>query len=188
LVVKVESVTEEIGNALGAHLEQAIKGLRTMNGFPEANMPLKYPTISMTIKTMAHTNIWPYVHKIGPVATNKALVQYVTGSYDFSMQLDIFERSKEEREDLYQKFYSVFNRDFPRPGLKLVLENYYNIVCSYQITRYAPDMTNDRSMTKDWRAVVDIEGNCMAIREASQPIITQLPDVTLDAETDIVIT
>ena len=185
--VKVESVTDEWERALGAHLEANIKGLHTMAGFPEANQRLKYPMIAISTKTAPITNTYPEIHEIGAVTNNKALVKYVTGWYDFSIQLDIFERSKEERHDLYEKFYDAFNTNFPQSGLKLVLDNYHGIVCSYQMTRYAPDMNENRSKTKEWRAIVDIEGNCKAIRCKEEYIISQT-ETTLDVGTDIVVT
>ena len=185
-MVKVESATEEVINALATHLESGIKGLHTMSGFPEANARLKYPMIAISNKFMNLTNVCPYEHKIGDIEDHQALVEYVVGEYDFEIQLDIFERTKEERDDLYQKFFDAFNSNFPAPGLKLVLDKYYSVVCSFQITRYEPNMNENRSKTKEWRSLVDISGNCKAIRCKEMPIITQEPQVELEADPTIV--
>lgn len=185
MAAKVESVTKEVLEALGAFLDDAIPDLRQiLYDFPESNRNLQYPSASIFVVGSELQNLHPYVFSQGSVSNSKADVKWVIGQYDWSIQLDLWERTKEERHDLYEKLILAFNQTPPNTGVHLPLENYHNVVCSYTITNYSIEDSEASSQRKEWRATVDIVANCKAVVEKSEFIIEE-SEVTLETPDEI---
>jgi hypothetical protein len=109
----------------------------------------------------------------GTTLNHKAVAKYEVGSYDFSLQIDIWCGSKEERFRIYDDFFKAINRDVEVMGLSLQLKTYHNIYARYDLTGFNFDDGEQTSQLAEWRAILSVSANCKAILDKTQPIITQ---------------
>ncbi len=181
-----ESVTKEILIALREHFDKYIPKLRTiLLEFPESNQRLRLPALSIGISNVGHEPLFPYPFETGSVQDHQSEIKYVVGQYNWTLQLDLWAKTKEELHDLYEDFYQGFNNNVRLPGLSLELRDYYGIMCNYYIVGFS--FANDEigSQTKEWRATVDLEANCKAILRKSEYIITDTPELTFTTPREI---
>ena len=172
----LESPTEVITDQLAEYLKKNVSGVKeVISGFPEANRNLKYPSISLLAEADTYINWMPYIFSKEDTVGTEAKVKYVVGQFNWRIQVDIWERSKEQREDFMQKFFLAFHKSIPaQTGLHLTLEEYHNVGCSYTMVGYKPNMNDERSQKKEWRATVDLVANCRAVVDSKQYVMTQL--------------
>lgn len=180
-------VTKEVQKALATYLLTAIPELEdVVDGFPEANINLKYPSISIATMPSVYTPLNPYIFSQPAAVSHQSNVKYVVGQYNWKLQLDLWESYKEKRHALHEKFMAAFHNNIPNTsGLVLTLSNYHGILCSYTMVRYAPDNSEAGSQRKEWRATIDLEANCKAVLTKQQYIITQEPELTLETPNNI---
>lgn len=185
-MARIESVTREVLEQLGKHLDDQIPELnQIIYDFPESNIKLKYPAISMLVTNDDYVNEMPYILKQGELSGYKKDIYYVLGQHNWSIQLDLWERSKEERHDLFERFMMGFNSSLPNPGLNLTLKNYHGISCSYTMTNYSLEDSEVSSQRKEWRAIINIVANCKSVLSKREYIITENPELTLDITDEI---
>lgn len=180
-MLEVESISEEIIKKLGAHLESGMSSLSdVIYEFPSGNVQLSLPSLSViTLGTVDFTpEMNPYIHEQAETEDHQADVQYVVGKYDIRLQLDLWCRNKEERNDLYQEFFTAFNSQFPKMGLALTLTDYYNVICRYDLTSFAKEDSEVASQTGEWRIKMEIIANCDAIIEKEEYIMESLESHT----------
>lgn len=170
-----ESVTEVVLEALGVYLKANVKGTKQIiTGFPEANINLKYPSISIHTKAPTFSNRMPYAYSQGQVSNAQADVKWVVGQYDWEIQVDLWERTQEERDDFFELFFRAMHKNVPvSSGVILSLDDYHGNTCEYTMVGYQDPMEEMSSQRKEWRASVDLRANCLAIVENEQYIITQ---------------
>ena len=164
-----ESVTEEVIKRLGNHLATQITKLNeVIDGLPEGNVPISFPALSImesgNTEYIPEMNPYPYVDiTAGDITDHSAEVAYVIGQYNFNLQLDLWCRSKEERDDIYEKFIQGFNSQFPLLGLNLTLTDYHGIYCNYSQNGYSKEDAEISSQRQEWRVKINILANCKAI-------------------------
>ena len=170
-----ESITDIVLESLGAYLKSNISGLKqVIHGFPEPNLNMRFPSISVLSKRPIYNNVQPYEFSKGQVSGAKAKVKFVVGQYDWKLQVDLWERTREEVDDLYERFFLALNKDIPEStGLVLTMDKYHGNTCEYTQTGVEPKTKSGESTRKQWRISVDLIANCMAIVEKDQYIITQ---------------
>ncbi len=182
------SVTKDMLEALGSYLDTMIPELvQVLYQFPEANDVLKYPSLCITTTSTEHQNQMPYIYSMGAIPTAapiKTATKYVVGEYVFGLQLDLWASSKEQRHALYDKFYTGFNSQLPKAGLFLTLKNYHNVNCNYLITAVDYQDSDIDAQRKEWRAIIRVEANCVAVLAKDEFIITDT-DVTLETPDNI---
>lgn len=183
-----DSVTRAVLGQLGDYLRKALPDLvQIILEWPESNQELKLPSASISIAAAPFVNEMPYIFNesalVGTTQTKD--VKYVIGNYEFSLQLDLWERSNEQRDELYEKFFTAFNSNLPQPGLNLTLVGYHNTICSYEIVDYLPEDSEISAQTKQWRATIKLNANCKAIGTKRESIITQVPELTLETPDEI---
>ena len=192
-----ESLQDIVIEELGKHLEKNVKGLRQfIHGFPEANIKAKYPGISAHITSDRKQNCHPYIYSQGDTTANKAVVKYVVGNHDIKIQIDLWERTKEELNDLHEKFEDAMLPNIPDTGLVLNLEDYHNNTCEYTMVNSTPKTREGESTRKHWRMTIDVVSNCKAIKEKSEYIISTIEthqtigqsSTELEADTNLEIT
>jgi hypothetical protein len=184
-----ESITEIVPKALAAYLKTNVTGLaETYDEFPSPNLKILMPSISVFASTNAQfRSLMPYVEKQagssgGPaIASNKAKIRWVTGIYDFNLQLDIWARNKEERDDTFDALFNALNPNINPMGLVLRLDEYFNQLCSYEYVGHTMQDSGERADRDEWRMTVNVLVTCKAIRERSEFIITD-PDTAQEIE------
>lgn len=180
--MKIESISKEISHRLADYLDSQIRFREVIEEWPEANRQLKFPCLSIIAGSPEFTPHSPY--ELKPVAAadsnNRADIKYLVGNYNFSIQLDIWCKSAEERHDMQQKVFDAFHSQNGKPGLSLNLRDYHDIICHYVLNGYDFQDSEESSQRKEWRLRCSVLGNCVAVYEKPEYIITQEPEVNLD--------
>lgn len=175
-----ESITEIVPKALSTYLKANVLGLiEAYDEFPSSNLKIKMPSISIFASSNAEfRSLMPYVEKKagsagGPViAANKAKIRWIVGIYDLTLQLDIWTRNKEERDDIFDSLFNALNPKIAPMGLVLKLDEYFNQLCSYEYIGHTMQDSGERADRDEWRMTVNVLVTCKAVRERSEFIIT----------------
>jgi hypothetical protein len=171
----VESVTEEIVKRLGIHITKNCPSIKSvLEYFPEPNEKLVFPAVSITVGKPVFRALQPYEKDIGTITNNKADVEYVVGIYDIPIQLDLWTRNKQERDDEYELLFAALNPKIIPMGLALQLTNYYNQWCRYDVSGYENAEDEGSSQRGEWRVKVDLLSTCKAILKGKQFVMTTI--------------
>lgn len=182
-----ESVTEELIKRIGEHLKDNMPNLSdVLYEFPESNIEIDYPSLSIIqagdLDYTPEMTPYPYVEiGSGDITASKADVRYVVGQYNGVLQLDLWCRNKEERDDLYEEFFQAFNSQFPVLGLTLSLTDYHSALCRYDLRGSSKEDSEISSQRKEWRVRIDVMFNCKAILEKEEFIVEET-EVTSDIQ------
>lgn len=156
--------------------------------WPDANKPLKMPCVTiLTTGSPEYAPCQPYPlsnEDIEDVQNNAANVKYVVGQFDLDMLLSFWCSTKQERQEIYAKFFDVFLPNIDNPGLQLVLNDYHGIRCSYVHTGYSFGDSEEGAQRREWRINVPLLVTCNAVVDRSVPIITQPIDPGLEIVDD----
>lgn len=170
-----ESVTKEVAKRLALYLKTATPEIKNvLEYFPEPNEKLVYPCISLTVGKPAFRALSPYEKEKTTPSANKSDVQYVVGIYDIIVQLDIWSRNKEERDDLYETVFNALNPNIVPMGLSLQLKDYYNQWCRYDISNYEFIESEEQSQRGEFRVKFDLLTTCKAIRFGKQYVMATI--------------
>jgi hypothetical protein len=189
VVKPVEAPTKEVVERLAAFLDAKIPSLaQVLSDFPEANTVLKYPAISISHGPATFTYAIPTVYAQGVPASNAADVKYDVGWFDWSLQIDLWERTKEQRYDLFEEFFSAFHDAVPSTGINLTLTQYHNVICNYFMQSHAFEDGEVSSQRKEWRARINVAAMSRTVLTKREYIITQPPETQLEiyVETPII--
>lgn len=190
-----ESVSKEVVKKLTEFLKVRIPELQdVIEGWPEPNIALKYPALSVfSGSPVLHRHYAPVRKTIESIDGEDVKVKpvYVVGDYEWRLQLDFWCGSKPERHRIYEAFYKAFNDQFVKDeyemlGISLRLEEYHNIIARYNLVSFAFDDSEAGSQRKEWRIKVVVLANCDAILEKEQYKIIET-ELQLDIATDITI-
>lgn len=187
--MKIASVTEEIGKRLAAHLEASIPSLKKSKlEFPEPNEKLDYPCLTIDIGKADFRALQPYeMEAPGALVDHKAEVKWVVGIYDFPIQLDLWTRNKEERDNIFHLLSEALNPNITPMGLSLRLTDYYNLWCRYDVTGHDTPDTERASQQGEFRCKIDLLANCKAVRVNKSRIMETIQTdlQVLDEDDDI---
>ena len=169
--------------ALGAYLKLAMPKLTSvLYDFPNANVKLSYPALSIISGEPTYTNHMPYLLSQDDVASgeHKAKARYIVGQYDFKLQLDFWCGNKEERFKVYQEFFQVFNPDMDVMGLSLQLTKNFGTWARYDLVGHNFSDGEEVSQRAEWRARVSVLATCKAVLDKTRFIITEPIENNLD--------
>jgi len=185
-LASVESPSDVVTETLAEYLKDSIRGLTALSQFPESNHRFKFPTVSLEISPSGYENYKPYEASRGNVSSNKSTVLYVVGQHNWSIQMDIWHKTKEQAHDLYQQIVKVLNPDIPtKTGLVLDLEEYHGTKCQYIATGVETNFGEESSQRKEWRLMVSMNANHKALLDKEEFIITQTPEIDFDIPDEI---
>jgi hypothetical protein len=175
-----ESITEVIPKALGKYLLDNVEGLKEYyDQFPAPNMSINTPSVSILMKAPVFSpraEIYP-VEDINPlnITDNKSRVDWVVGEYEVKIQMDLWARNKEERDDLTDALFNGLNPDIQPMGLRLVLDEYFYCIADYLYVGHNFEDNEITAQTDDWRTTFEILVTCKAVRTRKEFIITSTP-------------
>lgn len=183
---KNESITEIVPYSLGKYLKDKVPGIKEFyDEFPNASVSFKMPSVSVICK---NTEFVPTAvpYKTRPVAdgdilSNKASVLWVVGDYNFTIQLDLWTGSKEERDDLYDAVFNWLNPRISPMGLTLIMDEYFGSLCDYLYVGHTFSDSEESSQKDEWRATLNVLATCKALRDRKEFIITD-PDTAKEIE------
>lgn len=177
-----ESITEIVSKTLGKYLIGEIQDYEDYYAeFPQASRDFRTPSVSIVGANIEFRPISPYPCKpVDPadIVDNKAEYKWAVGIYDFSIQLDIWARNKEERDDLFDATFNALNPDITPMGLRLVMEEYFDQWIEYVYTGHELGDSEQRSQSDEWRVTMNLLATCKAVRTRTEFIITDLPSAT----------
>jgi len=185
---KNESITEVLPQTLADFIEENCKSIKqTIIGFPEPNLRLKKPSVSVYIPRLDYApSARPYKALQGNVASNQAQVDWVVGDYEASIKLDLWAGNKEELDDVFDEIFNCLNPTICPTGFSLVLEDYFNQCANFVYVGH--DRVNNESDSKQdtWRITLDVLVACNAIRSRKEYIIGSTEvDVTVGTDVSI---
>jgi hypothetical protein len=185
---KIEGLNREVLEVMKEYFNDQMDFRQILTDFPESNINLKYPALALTAQAPEIMTYSPHVHSSEQVNSALYRHKYIVGQYNWSIQADLWERTKEECYDLQEEFFTKFANMWPsQAGLNLVLKNYHDVICSYQIVSNSREDAEIASQRKEWRAIIAIQANCKAIRVHDVPIMEDIEVNPGDAG-DIVVT
>ena len=174
-----ESITEIVPKVLGQYLIGEIQDYRDYYAeFPQASRDFRTPSVSIILADSDFRPLTPYpCLPIDPanIVDNKAEMKWAVGIYDFSIQLDIWARNKEERDDLFDATFNALNPDITPMGLRLVMEEYFDQLIEYVYTGHDLGGSEQRSESDEWRVTMTLLATCKAVRTRTEFIITDVP-------------
>lgn len=163
---------------------------QVIQDFPTPNQQLKYPTITVThSEKPGFTNEMPYEHCLSGDASKAATtVVWITGQWDYSLQLDIWARSVPERDAVFQRLFNALNAQINPMGLSIKLEDYFGLYGRFEIDGFSHADGEQQSQRGEWRTKVSILASVKQAQientyKITKPIVTEL-DI-LDTNSDI---
>jgi hypothetical protein len=171
-----ESIIEVVPKVLGQYLLDNVQGLREYyEEFPSAHERIRTPSVSIIAATTDFRPMAaPYKLEQGNIVRSQSTVQYVVGFYDFSLQVDLWTGSKEERADIFDAMFNALNPEITPMGLVLEMEEYFNQLCDYTYTGHNMGDSEERSQRDEWRVTLTVLASCKAIRDKKQFIIEDI--------------
>lgn len=170
-----ESITEIVPKVLAAYLLKSVQGLKqAFDEFPASTQKIDMPSVSVFASSNADFRpLMPYILPVDPakIANHKSKVQWVVGIYDFNLQLDLWARNKEERDDIFDSLFNALNPKISPMGLVLPMEEYFNQLCDYLYIGHTFQDSEVRAQRDEWRVTLNLVVTCKAVRERSEFII-----------------
>lgn len=178
-----EAASIEIISALGDYLSQRMRFKQTILGWPESSQKLSLPACSIIVKREKLIPHPPHLLNVNNISGNKGDSVYVTGEYEFSLQLDLWCKTSAERYDAKERLTQIFHSQDERvvPILRLVLPKYHKISAIYTLLGCSIPDSAATPLAQEWRVLVDITVSCsQIIVRDNEALITQTPDVDLE--------
>lgn len=173
-----ESITEIVPAALGKYLLEAVNDLEEYYPeFPQPNRSIEMPSVSLLFSSPSFSpDQCPNpVSPVDPLAiqNSQADVNWIVGQYDGNLQLDLWARNKEERDDLFDAIFNALNPNIRPMGLTLELEDYFNVLCDYLYVGHDIEDSEITSQTDEWRVTFRLLVTCKAVRKRKEFIIEE---------------
>ena len=175
-----ESFTEAVPKALAAYLKTNVLGLvQAFDEFPAASQKLDMPSVSVFASGNAQFRpLMPYIGSYGAIVNNKARSLWTVGIYDLTLQIDLWARNKEERDDTFDSLFNALNPNIDPMGLVLKLDEYFNQLCDFLYVGHQFQDSEERAQRDEWRVTLNLLVTCKAIRERTEFIIVTTPTAT----------
>lgn len=172
-----ESYPEILVSTLGEYLLDNVKTLRQFYPeFPGGQERLDHPAVTILASDPGFRALMPYpkVRKAVTPINSKNETQWVVGIYDATIQLDLWARSKEERDDTFDAIFNALNPNISPMGLNLVLGDYFTQLCNYLYVGHTIGDAEAAAQRDEWRVTFNLETTCKAIRVREEFIMEDL--------------
>ena len=165
---------QAVTNALAAYLKTSVPSLKAVNKeWPDANVTVKYPSVTiMAGRTPLTNKMAEQIACTEPDEDGKVTATYVVGQYDYKIQLDLWCRTRPERETMLAAIIDAINaqsmdlsgKNNPL-GLSLQLADYYDEWVHLDIDGHQ-DIDDEAGVQRqERRAKVDLLVNVRAIKQ-----------------------
>lgn len=150
---------------LQTYLKAQIAGLAVLTEWPTPNQVLTYPSLTIFSgqPQFQPEQAYPLVIT-APNGQKQVTSNVVCGQYDAHLQLDLWCRSKPEREKLLGQLVAALNPLITPMGLSLQLADYFNIWARYDMDNY--QFVDDEAgvQRQELRAKFDILATCKHVQ------------------------
>lgn len=178
-----ESAHDEILRVLGDYLDKKLRFSQVIIGWPQYNQKLKHPALSVVEKNSVFRPFPPQEIKRFKTSGPKADILWLVGEYEFSIQLDIWAKTKADRNDLYERMFVVLNDsagEMPSSCFTLPMPKYHGIPATYFFEGFSLPDEERSTLEGEWRVLVRVKGVCDAtLRKDNEPIILD-PSVEIE--------
>lgn len=157
--------------------------------FPNHNEALEMPSCSViTSGNVGYRNEMPILWK-----KEADLSYYKTGSYNYTIVIDLWTEYKQSRGDIMEKIFDLFNKQFQETGrslgASLNLVDYHNVIAHYSLNGYNYVDNEQGSQRDEWRARITCEVDFSRITTKVESDMTDIQlhneiAVELDNDTD----
>jgi len=169
-------INEIIVKSIGEYLLSEVTDLNEyVDGFPEANQDIDYPSISLIVlssKFEKEKN--PREITRGSEVGNEASIKYQIGQWEIQVQLDLWASYKAQRSDIGIKIYEALNKNGEAGNLALQLTDYHNEYANITFTGMNDQNDEAGSHEKEWRRRYDIIVDVAEILEKTEGIMKDL--------------
>ena len=176
-----ESITDIVPKRLGQYLTENISSLKDYYAeFPASHRDMRMPSVSV-ITSSAEFRAQQASpcggHDLDPatIKGTEAVVNWAVGIYDFQIQLDIWARNKEERDDLFDAVFNTLNPNIQPMGVVLKMDEYFGQLCDYIYVGHTLADSEERSQRDEWRISLQILATCKAVRSRKEFVIIDTP-------------
>lgn len=166
-------ITEAVVEALGEFLTTEVTSLvKYVKGFPEANIDMEYPSISITaLNQLFFKDPSPTEVSRGSESGNEAPIKTQIGYYEIPLQLDLWTKYRAQRNDIGLEVFNALNKNGEDQNLSLQLTDYHNEFANYTFTGMNDKNDEAGSQQKEWRRRYDIIVDVAAILERNRYLI-----------------
>lgn len=188
-LTSIEHIGESVVKQLGIYLKDEIRYLKkVLDEFPSDNRRLEYPSISIITTDTRFRSMAPYISETtAPDVNHKILVKYVVGFYDIDLQLDLWARNKEERNDIFNLLFNALNPNINPMGVSLQLTDYYDQYCQYDFIGSSIEDNEQQAQRREWRIKIDILTNAKALLVKEKYAMTDLTQPEHEISDDVVV-
>lgn len=175
-----DEFTRAVVEALATSVNTNVTGLAAVyRDWPDKNIELAYPSISVLPGAPQFTRCQPYLYSQGAVASGEhtAATKYVVGQYELPIQLDVWCKYKAQRATILDLVMAMLNPTLAK-GYVLRLTAYHDVWVNITTRGYKWLDSMNASALQEWRAIVELELTCLAIRSTTDYIITEEPVLT----------
>lgn len=157
---------------LVAYIKAQVPALTVLNEFPAANVKLTYPSLSVFSQPAKFTNHMPVVLATTTPVAGQVTATEDVGEYDLKMQLDLWTRTKPERDTILGQVLDAINAAVADTtgnnnsmGLQLQLADYFNEWARYDIDGHQYLDDEAAAQRQERRVKIDVLANVRAIRQ-----------------------
>ena len=187
---KNEELSEVIPKALGKYLLENVEGLKEYyDEFPAAHRNFVTPSVSIIVSSDSFRPLavkQPIKPTVAPdpatpdgFTQKKQQVNWVVGIEDFRVQIDIWARNKEERDDLVGSVFNAMNPEISPSGLRLKLDEYFDQICDYLLVSRKNGDSEAAAQTDEWRSTWEALATCKTVQTAKEFVIEK-PSVIVE--------
>jgi hypothetical protein len=106
------------------------------------------------------------------------LSKYTVGTYDMTINIDIWADSKQKRGDITQLLFDLFNKQFMDNGhalgISLNLEDYHNIIARYDLDGYNYNDSEEASQRNEYRTILSVLSTFSRVQEKEESTIQEI--------------
>lgn len=170
---------------LATYLLAALPGLSVLKEWPSANQKLVYPSVTIFSNQPQYTNLQPYTLSVtAPDVNNQVVSTLVVGEWDGKLQLDLWCRSKVERQTIGKALRDALNPNVNPQGLSLQMADYFNEWVRFDMDGYKQVDDEAASQRQEYRTQLSLMFNVKEVAQKTNfAIITTIDTITATTDT-----
>lgn len=175
--------TASVFSTLGEYLAKRMRFEYVIYGWPSYNDSLKMPGLSILNRTDPLFVPTPS-QKLSLIDTDENVTDiiYKVGDYTFELQLDMWNRSQDERYEYQARLFEVFHSqdDQAQSALSLEITDWFNQLGNYHLRSINSVSSQDSTERGEFRSICFVTVDCAAIHYKRNQAIIKTPSAELD--------
>jgi hypothetical protein len=181
-----KTATDSVARGLADHLKKQIVDLESSTyGWPDPNEAMKMPCATVFVRTPKFQSVSPYTSYKGEVDGGKVGYRKVVGSWEFSLQIDLWAAYKPQRDSLVEELIKLFSAD-DTTGVSIQMATYYDEWVSFSIGDDVEFVDDEQTSQRgEWRARIIVLASCNAVTEHTGFVMEEFENNIETPTTDI---